>query len=60
MVKNLPDSAGDLREVDSIPGLARYPGREHGEKGCNLQMKLSALVAQVKFENKIAAKNIVI
>ena len=30
--KNLPDSAGDLKEVGLIPGLARYPRREHGEK----------------------------
>ena len=26
MVKNLPDNAGDIREVGSIPGLGRSPG----------------------------------
>ena len=30
MVKNLPTSAGDLREEDSTPGLGRSPGGGHG------------------------------
>ena len=30
MVKNLPDNVGDMRDVCSIPGLARYPGERHG------------------------------
>ena len=30
MVKNLPASAGDIRDVGSIPGLGRSPGAGHG------------------------------
>ena len=30
MVKNLPASAGDVRDMDSIPGLGRPTGGEHG------------------------------
>ena len=30
VVKNLPASAGDLRDVSSVPGLGRSPGRGHG------------------------------
>ena len=30
MVKNLPANAGDIRELDSIPGLGRSPGGGHG------------------------------
>ena len=30
MVKNLPASAGDIRDVGSIPGLERCPGGGHG------------------------------
>ena len=30
MVKNLPANAGDIRDVGSIPGLGRSPGRGHG------------------------------
>ena len=30
MVKNLPASAGDLRDEGSIPGLGRSPGGGHG------------------------------
>ena len=30
MVKNLSASAGDLRDVGSIPGLGRSPGGGHG------------------------------
>ena len=29
-VKNQAANAGDIREVGSIPGLRRYPGRGHG------------------------------
>ena len=28
-VKNLPANAADLKDVDSIPGLGRSPGRGH-------------------------------
>ena len=30
MVKNLPASSGDTRDVGSIPGLGRSPGGGHG------------------------------
>ena len=30
MVKNLLASAGDARNVGSIPGLGRFPGEGHG------------------------------
>ena len=30
MVKNLPASAGDIRDAASIPGSGRYPGGGHG------------------------------
>ena len=30
MVKNLPASAGDIRDVGSVPGLGRSPGGGHG------------------------------
>ena len=30
MVKNLPASAGDVIDMDSIPGLGRSPGGGHG------------------------------
>ena len=30
VVKNLPTSAGDIRDVGSIPGLRRSPGGRHG------------------------------
>ena len=30
LVKNLPASAGDIREVGSIPGSRRTPGGGHG------------------------------
>ena len=30
MVKNLPANAGDLRDVDLIPGSGRSPGEGHG------------------------------
>ena len=30
MVKNLPASAGDVRDVGLIPGLGRFPGGGHG------------------------------
>ena len=29
-VKNPPASAGDIRDVGSIPGLGRFPGGGHG------------------------------
>ena len=29
-VKNLPTNAGDVRDVDLIPGLGRSPGGGHG------------------------------
>ena len=30
MVKNLPASAGDARDVGSVPGLGRSPGEGNG------------------------------
>ena len=30
MVKNPPATAGDARDVDSNPGLGRFPGGGHG------------------------------
>ena len=30
MIKNLPDSARDVRDLSSIPGLGRSPGGGHG------------------------------
>ena len=30
VVKNPPANAGDVRDVDSIPGSGRYPGGENG------------------------------
>ena len=30
VVKNLPHSAGDIRDVGSIPGLGIFPGGGHG------------------------------
>ena len=30
VVKNLLANAGDIRELDSIPGLGRSPGGGHG------------------------------
>ena len=29
-VKNLPANAGDLRDVNLIPRLGRFPGQGHG------------------------------
>ena len=31
VVKNLPASAGDVRDLGSIPGLQRSPGGGHGD-----------------------------
>ena len=31
MIKNLPASAGDLRDVGLIPGSGRWPGGRHGK-----------------------------
>ena len=30
VVKNLPASAGDMRDAGSVPGLGRYPGEGPG------------------------------
>ena len=30
VVKNQSTNAGDLKDVDSIPGLGRFPGKSHG------------------------------
>ena len=30
MVKNLPANAGDIKDMDSTPGLGRSSGGEHG------------------------------
>ena len=38
MVKNLPDSAGDVRDAGSIPESGRSPGRGHNNPlQCSLQ-----------------------
>ena len=31
VVKSLPAKAGDIRDMGSIPGLGRSPGRGHGK-----------------------------
>ena len=31
MVKNLPASSGDVKDMGSIPGLGRFPGEGHGD-----------------------------
>ena len=31
LVKNPPANAGDSRDMDSIPGLGRFPGGGHGK-----------------------------
>ena len=35
MVKNLPASAGDIRDSGSIPGSGRSPGGGHGNPLCS-------------------------
>ena len=30
VLKKLPDNAGDIKDVDSTPGLGRSPGEGHG------------------------------
>ena len=30
MLKNPPVIVGDIRDMGSVPGLGRYPGRRHG------------------------------
>ena len=30
MVKNLPAKAGDISDLDSVPGLGQLPGGGHG------------------------------
>ena len=30
VVKNLPENAGDIRDMSLISGSGRYPGGEHG------------------------------
>ena len=30
MVKNLPANAGDVKDMDSLPGSERFPGEGHG------------------------------
>ena len=34
VLKNLPATAGDLRNTGSIPGLGRSPGGGHGKNTC--------------------------
>ena len=31
MIKNLPASAGDIKDIGRIPGLGRSPGEEHSD-----------------------------
>ena len=35
MLKNLPANEGDTREVGSMPGSGRSPGRGHGRDVCS-------------------------
>ena len=49
VVKNPPANAGDVRNVDSIPGSGRSPGRGHGNpaflpEGSHGQSRLRATV----------------
>ena len=44
MVKNSPANAGDVRDVNAIPGLGRSPGEGIG---CPLQYSWTSLVAQM-------------
>ena len=30
VVKNLPANAGDIRDMDTVPGLGRFPGEGNG------------------------------
>ena len=32
VVKNPPANEGEVRDMDSIPGLGRYPGGGHGNQ----------------------------
>ena len=41
VVKNLPVSAGDAREVGSTPGLGRSPGRGNGHPKSHGQRSLA-------------------
>ena len=40
MVKNPPASAGDARDVGSIPGLERFPGVGNGNHSRTLARKI--------------------
>ena len=42
MVKNPPSSAGDLRDVGSIPGLGRSPGGRHAIHILHIYMGFSS------------------
>ena len=41
VVKNPPANAGDTREVDSTPGLGRYPGGGHATHSSIFAWKIS-------------------
>ena len=40
MVKHLPANARDRRDLGSVPGLGRSPGRGHGNPLCILAGKI--------------------
>ena len=40
MVKNLPANAGDVRDLDSIPGSGRLPGEGNGKPFQTLAWKI--------------------
>ena len=40
MVKHLPANARDRRDLGSVPGLGRSPGRGHGNTLCILAGKI--------------------
>ena len=39
-VKNLPANAGDVGDLDSIPGLGRFPGEGNGNPSSTLALKI--------------------
>ena len=41
MVKKLPASAGDIRDVASVPRLGRSPGGGHGNPLCILAWRMA-------------------
>ena len=54
MVKNLPASAGDIRDLGSIPGSGRFPGGGHGNpiqySQSSPKYSLEALMLKLKLQ----------